>query len=137
MARRVLCAGVFGLAATSIVKAQVGPPATQMVNVEGRAMRVAVAGLEQRKPGQPVLILEAGAGETGIETWTRIRSARTRRAGAGLRSTRHRTVGARFSETDAQTYGLITSCPAPAPEHPAALCSRRPLVGRSGHARVL
>jgi pimeloyl-ACP methyl ester carboxylesterase len=32
-------------------------------------MRVAVAGLAQRQPGQPVVILEAGAGETGIETW--------------------------------------------------------------------
>ncbi len=33
-------------------------------------MRVAVAGLQLRKPGQPVIILEAGAAETGMETWT-------------------------------------------------------------------
>jgi pimeloyl-ACP methyl ester carboxylesterase len=33
-------------------------------------MRVAVSGLQQRKPGQPVIILETGAGETGIEPWT-------------------------------------------------------------------
>ncbi len=69
-ARRALCVGVIVLVASSSAKAQVGAPATQMVNVEGRAMRVAVAGLQLRKPGQPVIILEAGAAETGIETWT-------------------------------------------------------------------
>lgn len=35
-------------------------------------MRVAVAGLEQRKPGQPVIVLEAGAAETGIEEWNAV-----------------------------------------------------------------
>ena len=58
------------LIASSGASGQIARPATQMVNVEGRAMRVAVAGLQQRKPGQPVVILESGAGETGIETWT-------------------------------------------------------------------
>jgi pimeloyl-ACP methyl ester carboxylesterase len=52
--------------------AQVDAPATQMVTVDGRAMRVAVAGLQQRKPGQPVIVLEAGAAETGIENWTSV-----------------------------------------------------------------
>ena len=56
--------------ATSVGMAQAPVPPSQMVNVEGRAMRVAVAGLEQRKLGQPVIVLEAGAGETGIETWS-------------------------------------------------------------------
>jgi pimeloyl-ACP methyl ester carboxylesterase len=58
------------LAATSAGKAQTSAPATEMVSVDGRRMRVAVAGLQQRRPGQPVIILEAGAGETGIEPWT-------------------------------------------------------------------
>jgi pimeloyl-ACP methyl ester carboxylesterase len=57
-------------AAKSARKAQTGAPATEMVTVDGRRMRVAVAGLRERKPGQPVIILEAGAGETGIEPWT-------------------------------------------------------------------
>jgi pimeloyl-ACP methyl ester carboxylesterase len=65
-----LGAAMIVVIATSVAMAQVAAPATQMVNVEGRAMRVAAAGLEQRKPEQPVIILEAGAAETGIETWT-------------------------------------------------------------------
>jgi pimeloyl-ACP methyl ester carboxylesterase len=39
-----------------------------MVPVEGRAMRVWTLGVEQRKPGQPVVILESGTGG-GLETW--------------------------------------------------------------------
>jgi pimeloyl-ACP methyl ester carboxylesterase len=38
-------------------------------------MRIVTAGLEQRKPGQPVVILETGAGEPGgspLDTWKRI-----------------------------------------------------------------
>jgi pimeloyl-ACP methyl ester carboxylesterase len=57
-------------AGKSEAKAQTSAPATEMVTVDGRRMRVAVAGLQERKPGQPVIILEAGAGETGIERWT-------------------------------------------------------------------
>ena len=38
------------------------------VEVTGGAMRVWTSGLEQRQPGQPVLILEAGAG-SGLESW--------------------------------------------------------------------
>jgi len=65
-----MCAAVIVMVAASGANAQPKPLAPQMVNVEGRAMRVAVGGLEQRKPGQPAIILESGAGETGIETWT-------------------------------------------------------------------
>jgi pimeloyl-ACP methyl ester carboxylesterase len=43
-------------------------PATRLVDVEGRVMRMWAAGVEQRKPGHPVVILEAGAGE-GLDTW--------------------------------------------------------------------
>ena len=49
-------------------KAQSALPATRMVKVSGGAMRVRTAGLELRKPGQPVLIAEAGGGAT-LETW--------------------------------------------------------------------
>jgi pimeloyl-ACP methyl ester carboxylesterase len=77
-ARRAVCAGVIILVAATGAKAQVAAPATQMVHVEGRAMRVAVAGLQQRKLGQPVIILEAGANETGIETWIPVFAARAR-----------------------------------------------------------
>jgi pimeloyl-ACP methyl ester carboxylesterase len=39
------------------------------VTVNGRAMRVSVAGLEQRPAGEPILILEAGAG-AGLDEWS-------------------------------------------------------------------
>ena len=35
---------------------------TRMVSVDGKAMRIWTAGLENRKPGQPVVVLESGAG---------------------------------------------------------------------------
>lgn len=35
---------------------------TRMVSVDGKAMRIWTAGLENRKPGQPVVILESGGG---------------------------------------------------------------------------
>lgn len=40
----------------------------RLITLEGGAMRVWGAGLDQRKAGQPVVVLEAGAGE-GLETW--------------------------------------------------------------------
>src|SRR5262245_42124417 len=39
-----------------------------MVSVDGLAMRVRTAGIDQRKPDQPVVLLEAGAGG-GLDTW--------------------------------------------------------------------
>lgn len=42
-----------------------------MVDVDGRAMRVQTVGLETRKPGQPVIVLEAGA-TIGLDTWAPI-----------------------------------------------------------------
>jgi len=39
-----------------------------MVSVNGRTLRVLATGIEQRKAGQPVLILEAGAG-AGLDEW--------------------------------------------------------------------
>jgi pimeloyl-ACP methyl ester carboxylesterase len=52
----------------SIGRAQAALPATKTVNVDSLAMRVRTSGIEQRKPGQPVVILEAGAG-SGLDTW--------------------------------------------------------------------
>lgn len=72
MFRRCLI-NVSALAATiavlspAIVDAQTDTP-TRLVNVNGRPMHVWTAGLEQRKPGQPVVVLEAGGGAT-LDTW--------------------------------------------------------------------
>jgi pimeloyl-ACP methyl ester carboxylesterase len=41
---------------------------TQVVRVNNRAMRVRIAGLERRKPGQPVVVLESGSGSS-LEAW--------------------------------------------------------------------
>jgi pimeloyl-ACP methyl ester carboxylesterase len=40
----------------------------RLVDVDGGSMRVWAAGIEQRKTGSPVVVLEAGAGE-GLDTW--------------------------------------------------------------------
>jgi pimeloyl-ACP methyl ester carboxylesterase len=52
--------------------AQTAPISRQMISVEGRAMRVWSAGLGQRKPGQPVVLLEFGAADPGtfpLDAW--------------------------------------------------------------------
>ena len=50
--------------------AQTAPIPARMISVEGRAMRIWTAGLEQRKAGQPVVILETGALDGDhLETW--------------------------------------------------------------------
>ena len=51
-----------------LLSAQVNAPPTRMISVEGVQMRVWTAGLEQRKPDQPVIVLEAGAGAV-LDTW--------------------------------------------------------------------
>ena len=57
------------LAAPNRLAAQPTPtPDTRKVDVNGRSIRVWVSGLEQRRTGQPVLILESGAG-AGLEEW--------------------------------------------------------------------
>lgn len=55
------------LAVASLV-AQAELPATRMISVDGRMMRVRAAGLESRKAGTPILVLEGGAGAT-LDTW--------------------------------------------------------------------
>lgn len=44
------------------VNCEAQTPSTQMVRVEGKAMRIWTAGLESREAGKPVVILESGAG---------------------------------------------------------------------------
>jgi len=56
------------LARPSASLAQAGAPSTRMLGVDGAQMRVLTAGIERRKPGEPVIILEAGAG-ADLETW--------------------------------------------------------------------
>jgi pimeloyl-ACP methyl ester carboxylesterase len=45
------------------------PPRTQMVDVDGHAIRVQFAGLDSRTPGSPVVVFEAGAAST-LEVWS-------------------------------------------------------------------
>lgn len=61
-------AAVIVCAIAPLLHAQPAPPSTRMVEVDGRVMRVWTGGVEQRRPGQPVVILEAGAGD-GLENW--------------------------------------------------------------------
>jgi pimeloyl-ACP methyl ester carboxylesterase len=64
----------FGITAILIagtvvgLRAQAAPPAPRVIDVGGRPMRVLAAGTDQRKVGQPAVILEAGAGE-GLDNW--------------------------------------------------------------------
>src|SRR5687767_11345256 len=45
------------------------PPRTQMVDVDGHAIRVQFAGLDSRTMGSPVVVFEAGAAST-LEVWS-------------------------------------------------------------------
>ena len=58
----------IAVAAPAALYAQGAAPTAHIVDVEGRAMRVWAAGIEQRQAGRPVVVLEAGAGE-GLDTW--------------------------------------------------------------------
>ena len=66
-ARGALAGWLLLAACDRVVHAQLAP--TRLVQVDGRNMRIAAQGLESRKPGQPVLLLEAGGGYT-LDTWT-------------------------------------------------------------------
>jgi pimeloyl-ACP methyl ester carboxylesterase len=63
--RVVLAVCVATVGALAQASAQ---PATKRISVNNRAMRVWSSGLEHRKPGQPVVVLEAGSGST-LEAW--------------------------------------------------------------------
>jgi hypothetical protein len=44
---------------------------TRMVKVEGHAMRVRTAGLESRRPGEPVVVFENG-GLSSLDSWSMV-----------------------------------------------------------------
>jgi len=69
--RFVAVAGLIVLAVATDLGAQTEPLPAQMITVEGRAMRISTAGMERRKPGQSVVILEMGATGPGdaLDTW--------------------------------------------------------------------
>jgi len=50
------------------LRAQDATPSPRVIDVDGRPMRVWVAGTDRRKPSEPAIILEAGAGE-GLDNW--------------------------------------------------------------------
>ena len=52
-------------------RSQAADPGPRLITVAGVQMRVWTAGIDQRKPGTPVIALEAGAGAQ-LETWTPI-----------------------------------------------------------------
>jgi pimeloyl-ACP methyl ester carboxylesterase len=63
------------LAATTLVVtpdlyAQPNPPVAEesMIEIDGRAMRIQAVGLQDRRPGTPVIVLEAGASNS-LEIW--------------------------------------------------------------------
>jgi hypothetical protein len=57
-----------GAARPPVAQAQ---PDTTMVAVDGGLMRAQIRGMRDRRPGQPIVILEAGAG-AGLDTWAPI-----------------------------------------------------------------
>jgi pimeloyl-ACP methyl ester carboxylesterase len=53
------------------VAAQEPAPEIRVLEYQGRPVRVATAGLEQRREGQPVVVFESG-GATPLETWDHV-----------------------------------------------------------------
>jgi pimeloyl-ACP methyl ester carboxylesterase len=68
MPRKSLTSIAVVIATIVVANAQDASAPTRMVRVEGVAMRVWTAGLDLRKPNQPLIVLEAGAG-AALETW--------------------------------------------------------------------
>lgn len=66
--RQAIVAIVLVLAGQRQAWAQPGTSSPRMITVDGRNMRLWSAGVDQRKPGSPVVILEAGLGST-LEAW--------------------------------------------------------------------
>ena len=67
---RIAIAGcVIALSISAVQGQQAVTPDVRTVTVNGRAMRAAVAGLDRRAAGEPVLVLEAGAG-AGLDEWS-------------------------------------------------------------------
>ena len=85
-------------------RAQGAAAQPQMVSVEGRLMRALVGGLAERKAGQPVLILEAGAGG-GLDEWSPIFSDLIRLAPALAYD--RRGLGRSEADTQPQNYRRV------------------------------
>jgi pimeloyl-ACP methyl ester carboxylesterase len=71
----VLVVASFGLMGSTAWSQTAVSPIVRTIAVDGRAMRFITAGLDQRKPGQPVVILETGAGGgpgSPMDTWKRV-----------------------------------------------------------------
>lgn len=60
----IAVSGFMLLGVSRLGWAQDRPMSTQMIRVNGRNMRIQTGGLEQRRAGQPVVILESGLGST-------------------------------------------------------------------------
>jgi pimeloyl-ACP methyl ester carboxylesterase len=69
----VLVVASFAPAGSTAWSQTAASPVVRTIAVDGRAMRIMTAGLDQRKPGQPVVILETGAGggpgSSPLDTW--------------------------------------------------------------------
>ena len=63
----LLCAASLALASTLGGQA----PATRMVTVDGRPMRVHIEGLDRRAPGAPIVVFESGA-MNSLDVWRRV-----------------------------------------------------------------
>jgi pimeloyl-ACP methyl ester carboxylesterase len=68
MARPLILLLCFLCASGSVAAQVAAQPSTRSISVNNRAMRVQSAGLERRRPGQPVVVLEAGSGSS-LEAW--------------------------------------------------------------------
>jgi len=77
--RRIAVIGAMTLAVSQVAWAQTPTSSPRTVQVNGRSMRIRTAGFEQRKTGNPAVILEAGLGST-IESWQPVFEAISRLA---------------------------------------------------------
>ena len=74
LSRQWLFGVVLATSATSAALAGAQQPSgavTRLVTLDGRQVRVRLAGLERRKRGSPVVVFEAGAMNT-LDTWQRV-----------------------------------------------------------------
>lgn len=70
--RRALAAAVTLIVSASAYAQQAPvPPGVQMIELDGRAVRVQTIGVQGRRPGAPVIVFEAGASNS-LEIWAGI-----------------------------------------------------------------
>jgi pimeloyl-ACP methyl ester carboxylesterase len=100
----LFAAGVLLLVAAIRGYAQQGGPEPSLVSVSGRTMRAQVAGMDSRTPGQPALVLEAGAGG-GLDEWNPVFSDLARLA--PVVSYDRRGLGLSEPDSEPQTYRRV------------------------------